>query len=95
MALPYCGDAQLHRYLHEFAFRYNHRTALGVSDNARTIAPLKGIEGKRLTYRLIVKPKTLRQLARSFGGCARSDDSPAPQAYYSPKASLDREVDSP
>jgi hypothetical protein len=41
----------LHRYLSEFEFRYNQRTKLGVSDAQRTVAILKGIEGKRLTYR--------------------------------------------
>ena len=31
----HCGEAHLHRYLAEFDFRYNRRTALGVSDNER------------------------------------------------------------
>jgi hypothetical protein len=47
----HCGDAHLHRYLNEFAFRYNHRSGLGVSDAERAAIALKGIEGKRLTYR--------------------------------------------
>jgi transposase-like protein len=47
----HCGEAHLQRYLTEFDFRYNHRTALGVNDNARCEAALKGITGKRLTYR--------------------------------------------
>lgn len=42
----------LHRYLAEFDFRYNNRVALGVNDNSRTVAMLKGAEGKRLTYRV-------------------------------------------
>jgi hypothetical protein len=41
----------LPRYLAEFDFRYNHRIANGVDDAARTVAMLKGAEGKRLTYR--------------------------------------------
>ena len=49
----HCGEAHLHRYLNEFAFRYNHRSGLGVSDTERAAAALKGIEGKRLTYRRI------------------------------------------
>ncbi|HEX9877735.1 MAG TPA: IS1595 family transposase [Gammaproteobacteria bacterium] len=49
----HCGEAHLHRYLNEFAFRYNHRSGLGVSDMERTDEALKGIEGKRLTYRRI------------------------------------------
>ncbi len=47
------GEQHLHRYVKEFDFRFNHRTALGVSDAERTIAALKGIKGKRLTYRRI------------------------------------------
>ncbi|HEY6644717.1 IS1595 family transposase [Povalibacter sp.] len=45
------SEAHLKRYLCEFDFRYNHRTALGVDDAARTVAALKGISGKRLTYK--------------------------------------------
>jgi len=41
----------LHRYVGEFAFRHNNRTALDVSDSQRAINALAGIEGKRLTYR--------------------------------------------
>ena len=47
----HCDEKHLHRYLAEFDFRYNHRTALGVSDEARTRAAVKGAEGKRLTYK--------------------------------------------
>jgi transposase-like protein len=47
----HCGEQHLQRYLNEFAFRYDNRVALGVDDNARAVAALKGIEGKRLTYR--------------------------------------------
>jgi hypothetical protein len=32
----HCGEAHLHRYLNEFAFRYNNRSKLGIEDrNAR------------------------------------------------------------
>lgn len=41
----------LKRYLAEFDFRYNERASLGVSDSERADKTLKGIEGKRLTYR--------------------------------------------
>ncbi len=47
----HCGESHLHRYLAEFDFRYNRRTALGFTDAMRTDDALKGIEGKRLTYR--------------------------------------------
>jgi hypothetical protein len=41
----------LKRYLAEFAFRYNERMSLGVSNEARTTKAFRGIVGKRLTYR--------------------------------------------
>ncbi len=46
----------LKRYLAEFDFRYNERTALGVDDKMRADRALAGIEGRRLTYRRINKP---------------------------------------
>ncbi len=45
------SEAHLHRYLKEFDFRYNNRSKLGVEDATRAALALKGIEGKRLTYR--------------------------------------------
>jgi transposase-like protein len=47
----HCSEKHLHRYLAEFDFRYNARQALGVNDAARAERALKGIVGKRLTYR--------------------------------------------
>lgn len=47
----FCSEQHLQRYLAEFAFRYNNRSGLGVTDGERTAIALKGIEGKRLTYR--------------------------------------------
>lgn len=41
----------LKRYLGEFDFRYNHRAALKIDDETRASEALKGIKGKRLTYR--------------------------------------------
>jgi transposase-like protein len=41
----------LKRYLAEFDFRYNERSSLGVSDEARADRLVAGIVGKRLTYR--------------------------------------------
>src|SRR5438034_3361881 len=41
----------LHRYLAEFDFRYSNRIRLGVDDVQRTERAIKGIVGKRLTYR--------------------------------------------
>lgn len=47
----HCSERHLHRYLAEFDFRYNHRTANGVEDAERTTTALRGIVGKRLLYR--------------------------------------------
>lgn len=41
----------LKRYLAEYDFRYNERSALGVEDSERMQKSIKGIMGKRLTYR--------------------------------------------
>ncbi len=49
----HCGEQHLQRYLNEFAFRYSHRVKLGVDDRQRALLVLRGIEGKRLTYRRI------------------------------------------
>ena len=48
----------LKRYLAEFDFRYNERSALGVNDAQRAAKALKGIVGKRLTYRPIGQRET-------------------------------------
>ena len=45
------SEAHLARYLAEFDFRYSHRSALGVDDEARTNELLRSVGGKRLTYR--------------------------------------------
>jgi transposase-like protein len=44
------GEQHLQRYANEFDFRWNHRK---VTDSERTDSALKGISGKRLTYRRI------------------------------------------
>ncbi len=46
----HCGESHLQRYVSEFDFRYNGRK---LNDNERRDAALKGISGKRLTYRRI------------------------------------------
>jgi transposase-like protein len=45
------SEDHLHRYTAEFDFRYNHRIAVGVDDETRAAEAIKGIAGKRLTYR--------------------------------------------
>lgn len=47
----HCGEAHLFRYLREFDFRYNRRSALGWNDRDRHNDLLQRIGGKRLTYR--------------------------------------------
>jgi transposase-like protein len=47
------SEAHLPRYLSEFDFRYNNRTAHGVSDAERTRRALLGAEGKRLSYNTV------------------------------------------
>lgn len=47
----HCSEAHLPRYLAEFDFRYSNRSALEYSDEDRAEKALKGIQGKRLTYR--------------------------------------------
>ncbi len=47
----HCKEKHLHRYLAEFDFRYSNRVRLGVDDVERTERAVKGIVGKRLTYR--------------------------------------------
>ncbi|MCB2051444.1 MAG: IS1595 family transposase [Novosphingobium sp.] len=46
----HCGEAHLHRYLAEFGFRYNRRTALKVTDAERAADAIRGAAGKRLMY---------------------------------------------
>jgi hypothetical protein len=49
----HCAKKHLHRYAGEFEFRYNNRVGNGVSDSERAERALKGVKGKRLTYRRI------------------------------------------
>lgn len=50
------SQQHLKRYLAEFDFRYNERSALGVEDSERTTKIIGGIVGKRLTYRQSFNP---------------------------------------
>lgn len=45
------SEKHLQRYMNEFDFRWNTRSAEGFNDVQRTNAALKGIAGKRVTYR--------------------------------------------
>lgn len=50
-AFHHISKKHLKRYLCEFDFRYNYRTALEFTDKQRADIALKGIQGKRLMYR--------------------------------------------
>lgn len=47
----HCSEKHLHRYVAEFDFRYSNREANGFNDAERSVEALKGVVGKRLTYR--------------------------------------------
>lgn len=47
----HCGEKHLHRYLAEYDFRYNNRSALGIEDRERAALAIQNATGKRLTYR--------------------------------------------
>jgi transposase-like protein len=47
----HCSEKHLHRYLAEFDFRYSNRIGLGVDDQERADRTVRGVAGKRLTYR--------------------------------------------
>jgi hypothetical protein len=49
------SETHLARYAAELDFRYNHRSGLGFTDRQRADAVMRGIEGKRLTYRRTLK----------------------------------------
>lgn len=46
----HCAEKHLHRYLAEFDFRYNHRSALGIEDGQRAVRAVRGVAGRRRTY---------------------------------------------
>ena len=49
----HCAKKHLHRYVAEFEFRYTHRERTGFNDAMRGEQALRGIVGKRVTYRRI------------------------------------------
>lgn len=50
------SEEHLQRYANEFDFRWNYREKKGYTDAERAAVALKGISGKRLTYRRIDAP---------------------------------------
>lgn len=51
----HCDERHLHRYVGEFDFRYNNRSARGVEDEARMSKAVRGVRGKRLKYRQAIE----------------------------------------
>lgn len=49
----HCAEKHLQRYLYEFDFRYNRRTALGINDTQRACDLASGALGKRLMYKVV------------------------------------------
>lgn len=49
----HCDHNHLQRYVTEFDFRYNNRKANGIEDEERADILLRGVVGKRLTYRTV------------------------------------------
>jgi transposase-like protein len=47
----HCSEKHLHRYVAEFDFRYNNRSALGIEDQERIRNAIYGLKGKRIYYR--------------------------------------------
>jgi transposase-like protein len=47
----HCSEKHLHRYVAEFDFRYSNRVGNGCDDVERSRQAMRGIIGKRLTYR--------------------------------------------
>jgi hypothetical protein len=46
----YVSPQHLKRYLAEYDFRYNERSALTVTDAERATKAVQGVVGKRMTY---------------------------------------------
>jgi len=46
----HCAKKHLHRYVAEFEFRYNNRSANDIEDSQRARIALEGVKGKRLKY---------------------------------------------
>ncbi|WP_045826043.1 IS1595 family transposase [Teredinibacter turnerae] len=46
----HCAEKHLNRYLAEYDFRYNNRSALEINDKERADNLLSSVSGKRLTY---------------------------------------------
>lgn len=57
----HCAHNHLQRYVTEFDFRYNHRVKNGYNDEQRAEILLRGVIGRRLTYRTVDGGNALAQ----------------------------------
>jgi hypothetical protein len=57
----HCAHNHLQRYVTEFDFRYNNRVANGINDEQRAEILLRGVMGKRLTYRTVAQRAARRK----------------------------------
>ena len=74
----HCKEKHLHRYLAEFDFRYNNRSALGVEDAERRDRILSQIEGKRLTLsKRSPSPRLRLRRSNSCAGAKRTRTLPS------------------
>ncbi len=80
------SEAHLHRYLAEFDFRYNTRTALGVNDRSAPPHHWKASTASALPIGGLVKPKARKQQARQLlalrkkrYGCESRESNPIPK----------------
>ena len=71
----HCGEKHLHRYVAEFDFRYNNRSALGIEDAARATKALQGDRRQAANLSSINQPSAIAaggsSLFRDFLGVDR------------------------
>jgi hypothetical protein len=60
------SEAHLHRYLFEFDFKYNHRSALGYDDLRAPIPCYAVPRARGYSINGVTKPRMLEQKARAF-----------------------------
>lgn len=66
----HCKEKHLHRYLAEFDFRYISRT---IADMERTVAAVRGGEGKRLTSNSLSRIGNFRRRVSCVGGASAAE----------------------
>ena len=62
----HCSEKHLHRYLAEFDFRYNHRAALGFTDEHAPLPPSRHQKASGLPIINLVNSSSFKWLAAHF-----------------------------